>query len=35
MKKKDILVIILTVFGIFLISYSWFTIKQVMEVLYA
>ena len=34
MKKKDVLIIILTILGIFLISYTWYTFKTVLEVLH-
>ena len=35
MTKKDILVIIMTLFGIFLLSYVFYTFGQVLEVLNA
>ena len=35
MTKKDILVIVATLFGIFVISYTFYTIRQVLEVLNA
>ena len=34
MTKKDILVILATIFGIFSVTYIYFTFKTLLEVLY-